>query len=228
MELDSLKPPIRLFAYAMIAAPVLLLVSDIATNQFDDDNARTMLTNVADNQALHYVGNLVGALGAVCLVVAVVGVGLFVATKRRRLGTIAGSIAAFGAVWVPGTWLLSIGVEHLAATDRNHAALAAFMDRADDSAALGLSWVVPFALLLGGLIALSIGLFNSRAVPRWIPIVMIVGILATFFAGDGVGSYVASLLMIAGLGGLGVTLLRGSTETAATPLPPDTTAPATA
>ena len=226
MELDSQRVPTRLFAYAMIAAPVLFLVSDIVTSGINDDSQSKLLTNVANDQARHYLGNLIGILGAVCLVVAVLGVALLVKSKRRRLGTIAGGVSLFGALFLPGMWLMGTNLEHMAATDRARGLLAGFLDRADDSTVLALSWVIPFGLLMLGLIALAVGLFNSRLVPRWIPVVLALGIVVTFVSEDGAASYVSSALMIAGLGGLGVEMLRASREPMATPLPPDATAPA--
>jgi hypothetical protein len=226
MQMDSLRVPVRAFAYAMIAAPLLFLVSDLLTSGIWEDDQAAFLANVAANESRHYIGGLVGVLGAVCLFVAVAGIALLVSTKRRRLGMIAGGMALFGVMFMPGAWLMGTAFENVAATDPARTALAAFFERSEDSAALGVAWIVPFSLLGIGTIALAVGLFIGRVVPRWIPVALMLGIVATFVADGGVSGYVASALMIIALGGIGFTLLRGSGEAPASPQPPEMAAPA--
>ncbi|HEV2062174.1 MAG TPA: hypothetical protein VGR12_04910, partial [Solirubrobacteraceae bacterium] len=60
-----------LLGVSLIAAPLLILVSDLLTRSIYDDKEALYLANIAENEARYYAGNLIGVVGALFIVGAV-------------------------------------------------------------------------------------------------------------------------------------------------------------
>jgi hypothetical protein len=65
--------------------------------------------------------------------------------------------------------------------------------------------------LLLGTILLGVGLFRARVVPRWTAVLILLSVVVSFFAGDGLLiPLISSTLGFIGLGAIGVMVLQQS------------------
>ncbi len=190
---------------ALVAAPLLLLVSNALTGTIYEDNQATYLANIADNEARFFAGNMIGAVGALFLAGAVLALIHLVRHRYPRYAKGAGGLALLGTLTMSGVWLVFSIIEYQMAQEANRAAMATFMNNADDSAAMAPLFVVWIASLLG-MVLLSAALLRAGTLPRWMPALMIVGFVLVFPA-EGALSVVADAVILAGMGSIGVAVL---------------------
>ena len=200
-----------LLGVSLIVGPLLLLISDAMTSGlYDGDNEVRYLADIADNKALYYAGNLVGAIGAVFLVGVVVALVHLVRVRKPRYAVVTGGLALLGVLTMSGVWLTFTIVELAMAKEPNREAMAALMRHSDDGGAMA-PLLVTFLGTILGLFLLAIGLLLARTVPRWMPVVIIVGAIVLFVADDALGP-VASIVLVAAFAPLGWRILHSSVE----------------
>jgi hypothetical protein len=201
-----------LLGISLIAAPLLILVGEVISSAvYDGDDYGRYLASIEDNGAAYYAGNLVGALGAVFLVGATVALIHLVRVRHTKFAAIVGGLTLLCVLAMPGVWLLSTAIEYQMANSPDQAAMARLLDQGEDEASLIPLMVMWLGMSLG-VILLAAGLLWSRTVPRWMPALMILAFVLLFIADDGVMSIVNSVLILAALGGIGVTILRASDD----------------
>ncbi len=191
---------------ALVAAPLFLLVSNALTRSIYDDNQATYLANIADNEARFFAGNMIGVVGALFLVGAVLALIHLVRHRYPRYAKGAGALALLGVLAMSGVWLVFSIIEYQMAQEANRAAMATFLTNADDSAAMAPLFVVWIGSLLG-MVLLGAALLRAGTLPRWMPALMIVGFVLVFPA-EGVLSVVADAVILAGMGSIGLAVLR--------------------
>jgi hypothetical protein len=200
-----------LLGVALIAAPVLMFASDVATSGiYDGNDERRYLAAIADNEGLYYAGNLLGAIGALFVVGAVVALIHLVRVRHPGFAKVAGGIALVGAITMSGVWLTFTLVELELARSSDRAAMAAVIASSEDSAAMAPLFVTWIGISLG-LLLLAAGLWRARTVPRWMA-ALLAGSVVVLFFGEGALSIVASVLMAGALIPIGVLVLRSSVE----------------
>jgi len=145
----------------------------------------------------------------------VVGVMGFLQQRGAWLGLIGGAFVAIGVVffaaWVGAEGFVSSALASLPANEQ--AALAPAMHAIIvPRSALSFVETTSF-LLIAGWLALAIGLFAARTVPRWMSVAMGVGALLL------IGSVLAiqfgvvgAAALAVGVGGIGLQVLKGSHE----------------
>ena len=218
-----------LLGASLIAAPLLILISDLFTlGLYDGDDERRYLADIADNEALYYTAGLVGALGAVFLVGAVVALIHLVRVRKPTFALIAGGIALFGAITFSGVWMTFTLVEYEMAQSPERDGMVRLLADSEDSGAFAPLFVTFIGTFLG-LALLAIGLLMARTVPRWMAAAMLIGFLAVFFLEDAV-PVIGSVILTAALGSIGALVLRSSLEEweagdLSQPAPPAATAP---
>ena len=191
---------------ALVAAPLFILISNALTSSIYVDNQATYLANIADNEARFFAGNMFGVVGAMFLAGAVLALIHLVRHRYPRYAKGAGALALVGALAMSGVWLVFSIVEYQMAQEANRAAMATFMTNAEDSAAMAPLFVTWIGSLLG-MVLLGAALLRAGTLPRWMPALMIVGFVLVF-PSEGALSVVADALILAGMGSIGVAVLR--------------------
>lgn len=191
---------------ALIAAPLLILISNALTASIYNDNHATYLANIADNEAMFLAGNIIGVVGAMFLAGAVLALIHLVRHRYPRYAKGAGGLALVGVLAMSGVWLVFSIIEFAMAQEANQAAMVTFMTNAQDSAAMAPLFVVWIGSMLGTAL-LGAALLRAGTLPRWMPVLMIAGFVLTFPA-EGALSVAADALILAGMGSIGVAVLR--------------------
>ena len=198
----------------MILAPLTVGASDLIRLSVEkgDLGTRDQLTVIAASPSMWQAAMILNMLGVILSVPAVLGL-LHLLHDR-------------GAVWGHvGGGLYLVGVLGLAAHNAGYygtlaAASAPGVDQdqavrfvqAGETIPGNAVWLLMFlAGLLLGTILLGVGLLRARVVPRWTAVLMLLSVVVSFFAGDGLLiPLVSSTLGFVGLGAIGVMLLRQS------------------
>jgi hypothetical protein len=194
----------------MVAAPLLLAASDLV-DPADSDNDAKYVAQVAAHHKAHWLAGFLMLLGAVALLGAVVGVAHLVRTRKPALANVAGPIAAAGAMAMAGWAVVTMGVDTAIARGPDRSAMVALYHDTSNSSDVAPN-VILFVLMILAVIALAVGLYRARVVPR--PLAVLLGLsMPALFAGEsGAAQVIASLLFIAGMGGVGVTVLKRSDD----------------
>ena len=120
----------------------------------------------------HPVGTLImifgGMLGVVLLLIGFQAVARALRESAPRAARTGGALTFVGALGFFGVHVLML-LSYAAAGFEDRAAAVALLDHIGASP-LGLVLLVPFLLgMFGGALALTIGLFRTSGVPRWVP-----------------------------------------------------------
>ena len=143
---------------------------------------------------------------------AVLGIAHLVRPRKPALANVAGPIAAVGTMAMAGWAVITFGLDDGLGRNPNRAAMVSLYHDVTNSADVAPNIVLMFLMMLA-VIALSVGLYRARVVPRVLAVLLGVSMVALFMSGDGgAGQWVASALFIAGMGGLGLTVLGRSDE----------------
>jgi hypothetical protein len=198
----------------MILAPLTVGASDLIRLSVEkgDPGAREQLTLIAASPSMWQAAMILNMLGVILSMPAVLGL-LHLLHDR-------------GAVWGHvGGGLYLIGVLGLAAHNAGYygtlaAASAPGVDQDQAVRFVQAAETIPgnvvwlLTLLAGsllGTILLGVGLFRARVVPRWTAVLMLLSVVVSFFAGDGLLiPLISSTLGFIGLGAIGGMVLRQS------------------
>jgi hypothetical protein len=194
----------------MVAAPVLLLVSDLVDPANSDNDAR-YVAQVAAHHKAHWLAGFLMLLGGVALLGAVLGIAHLVRTRKPALANVAGPIGAAGALAVGGWAVISMGVDPALARSPDRAAMVKLYHDASNSSDVAPN-VVLFVLMMLAIIALSVGLYRARVVPRVLAVLLGLAMPLLFISNGGAMSVIAGVVFIVGMGGIGVTVLGRSDE----------------
>lgn len=201
-----------LLGVCLIGAPLLIGIGEIISSSvYSGDDYARYLASIEDNGAAYYAGNLVGAVGALLLVGAVVALIHLIRVRHAKYAAIVGGLALLTVGLMPGVWLMSTMAEYEMAMSADQAAMATLLDGAEDSATAIPLFVVWIGMTLS-VILLAAGLLWSRTVPQWMPALLIAGFVLLFISDEGVLGIITSLLLLVGLGAIGATVLRSSVD----------------
>jgi uncharacterized protein DUF4386 len=210
----------------LIAAPVLLLIAAIVSPDVDDDNKAKELANIAAHKGSYLTGNLLWLLAAIVLIGASVGIIHMFRGRKVGLGQVAGSLMIMAGAVSFGWYAFAI-VEYEMVNNSgiDRAAMAKFLDKADETAPI-IPFIVLFLLgVVVGLVLLGVAAWRRRMVPAWSAVLIAVaGVVAFFGESKGV-EIVDFVILIAGLVPLGLVALRMSDEEWDSPREPVPPAP---
>jgi hypothetical protein len=195
----------------MVAAPLLFTVSDVFDRKVDSDDDAKYVAQLAAHHQAHWWAGFFMMLGALALLGAVLGVAHLVRTRKPALANVAGPIAAAGTMAMLGWAVITMGVDPGIGRSPNRAAMVAFWHDVSSSSDVAPN-IVLMALLMLGVIALSVGLYRGRVVPRVLAVLLGVSMVALFLADGGAGQWIASAIFIVGMSGIGLTVLGRSDE----------------
>jgi hypothetical protein len=133
----------------------------------------------AANPTLAAVGLVVGTIAVPFLLLALVAMAQLIRPRMPKLGTTAMVLGFVGALGFLGIHAVSI-VDYAAVDQPDRDAMVALLESAQSSP-LALLILVPFLLGMAGSVLLtSIGYLRTRAVPIWIPVVLLVFLVLDF------------------------------------------------
>jgi hypothetical protein len=195
----------------MVATPVFLAAANFFDRNISSDNDAKYIAQVAAHHKAHWVSGLCWMLAAITLVGAMLGIAHLVRTRKPALANVAGPLAAAGSMAMLGWGVLSMGVDTALARNPHRAAMVSLYHDASNSNDVAPNVLLMFILLLA-IIALAVGLWQTRTVPRALAAILGLAMVAVFMSDSGAGQVVASALLLVGLGGIGLTVLGRSDE----------------
>jgi preprotein translocase subunit Sec61beta len=221
-----------LLGVSLIAAPLLIGIGELISSPvYGGDDYAKYLASIEEHGTAYYAGNVLGALGALFLVGAVVAMIRLVRVRHPKYAIGVGALALLCVIPLSGMWMMSTVAEYQMANSPDQAAMARLLTEGEEAASAIPLMVVWIGMTLA-VILLAAGLLWSRTVPRWMPALLIVAFLLLFVGDEGVLGVVTTLAVFAALGGIGITILRSSEDEweagdLAGARPPAATAPAT-
>jgi hypothetical protein len=191
----------------MVATALLSVLSILLEPAFPE-TATQRLTAIDEGGTGAAVSAMAFALAQLPFLVAAVAIAGMVAPRAPRLAWIGGVLAAlggFGHAVFGGVALTQLA---LATDAANRDAMAAVVDRVESGPAVAFMAMGLLGTVLG-LVCLSIGLFRTRVVPRWVPAALW-AFLVVEFVGTGLTEWAtpaAGALYLAALSGTALALL---------------------
>ena len=209
---DAISSIRRTAAVSLITAAVLSAVSVVLQpNLSGDAGGRLAAIHAAGPRA--DVSAVAFVVSQLPFIFGVIGIGSLVRDRAPRLagiGTVLGVIGGFGHAVFGGVSM----AELLMAADTSHGAALAGFDETLQSSPVMMFALAGLAGTVLGLLLLSIGLFRTRVVPVWVP-VLLWAFLLLEFAGGGISSYasdLAAVLLLVACVALARTLRCTATE----------------
>jgi hypothetical protein len=196
-----------LAALSLLAAPLMLFLGALIGPDLDDDAVKR-LAEIPDNEAAYVIGGILFLIAPLVLIPGMVGTIHLLRRGRVTLGQIGAALITIGGLATMAFYGYG-AVEYIAATEAglDRAQMAELLDASEES---GL--VIPVIILfLGGLvlgsILLAIGLWRSRVVPVWAPIVLVLSTLVNFFGESKAIEVISFVLLFAGLAPVAMKIL---------------------
>lgn len=177
-------------AVALIAAPLLMLVSVVLAPKFPGGFA-DRLAAVDEGGTSAAVSAVTFALAQLPFIIGVLAIGHLLRDRAPILSNVGTSVAVLGGFGHSVFGGISLAILAMAADAPNRAIHAALLEQIESGPAavfmaMGLLGTVLGILLLG------IGLFRARVVPRWVPI-LLWAFLAVEFAGSALSEWASSV-----------------------------------
>lgn len=203
-------------AGACVLCGVLVTLGFALNPAADADTGTALRDQVADTPEAFYWGTVLAAFGLVLLAAVGLAVMRLVRGRGRVLATIGGMLLVVGGAGAAaGTFMYGAVVTAMVESGEDPEAVARLLDHLEDSSRTGLAFMAGFPSFALGVVVCIAALVVSRAVARWIPAALGLGLIGVFVLGDGDLHSVADVVLAAGLAGIGVTLLRRTAERAA-------------
>lgn len=177
-------------AVALIAAPLLMLVSVVLAPKFPG-GFTDRLAAVDEGGTSAAVSAVTFALAQLPFIIGVLAIGHLLRDRAPILSNVGTSVAVLGGFGHSVFGGISMAILAMAADAPNRAIHAALLEQIESGPAavfmaMGLLGTVLGILLLG------IGLFRARVVPRWVPI-LLWAFLAVEFAGSALSEWASSV-----------------------------------
>jgi hypothetical protein len=195
----------QLLVMSMLLAGASLVIGHWLSVDSDQSTAG-FISDFAAHRARGIAGGLLLSVGAFLLLPTVVGALQVVRARGARLATVGAVVAAIGAIALgAGDVMITLVVGTLVKSDPGLA--RSVVGIAEDSGLAGLPFQFAPALFLG-FILLAIAMLRARSVTRWVPILLIVGVvcIGAFSTGGGLRAGIATLPFGVAVAALGVQL----------------------
>jgi hypothetical protein len=195
----------------LIAGPLVALIGGLVAPWEGTEETTAWLRVLAENPVRGQIGAVLFYLGYMLIAVGIFGMIHLLRSRAVVLGHIAGALAIWGWVTMPGL-LVSDFYELSLAESLGPEQGATIVDRVEEyagSAVMG----VPVFLGMIGLLLLAVALWRAEFVPAWVPLVLLVGFVAGFYDAYSLAFFtIWWALWLATLGYIGVKILRMSGE----------------
>lgn len=199
---------------ALIAGPLLVLISSIVSPETDHSNKLKELAAVSAHKGPYLLSGVIFLISALFLMLGAVGlIKMFRGPRGVTLGQVAGVFLLFGSA-VSFGWYGLGAVEYEMVNQKgiDRGAMAQLLHKADNASSL-LPLIIIFLLgIVLGLILLGIAAWRTGVVPRGLAALLILEGPISFFANGKVGSIVSGVILLVALGSLGRRALSMSDE----------------
>jgi hypothetical protein len=162
----------------LIAGPLVVLIGGLVANWEENDTTAAYLQALAESPTRAQISAVLLSFGFVLVAVGVFGIIHLLRHRAVVLGHVAGVLAVWGWVTLPGLLITDFYDLSLAQWSDRQAAIA-ISDRAENyvgSAVMG----VPVLLGMIGLLLLGVALSRARFAPVWVPAILVLGWIISF------------------------------------------------
>lgn len=195
----------------LIAGPLAALIGGLVAPWEGTDERTAWLRVLAENPLRGQISAVLLYLGYLLVAVGIFGMIHLLRSRAVVLGHVAGALAIWGWVTMPGlliTDFYDLSLAESLGPERG----ATIVDRVDEyvgSAVMG----VPVLLGMIGLLLLAVALWRAGAAPAWVPLVLLVGNAAGFYDAYSLAFFsIWWALWLVALGYVGLKVLRMSDE----------------
>jgi hypothetical protein len=187
-----------LLTSSLVLAPTLILANSLVATDVDFDDRADVVARAAEDPGMWQLKTLLGMFGFMLLVPAAIAAGRLVRRRRPVLALLSTMLIGASAIVIAGAILHEFTLAAAAGLDVE--VIAEYDTRVDELG--GLVVLIPmFFAGLVGLLLLAAGLWRSKATPLWVPILLAISILASFFVDPGIiDSILQAGLLVAFLG----------------------------
>jgi hypothetical protein len=191
----------------LIAGPLVTLIGGLVTPWEKKETTAAYLLALAENPTQAQISAVLLYFGFLLTAVGIFGIIHLLRHRAVVLGHIAGVLAVWGWVTLPGLLVSDFYDLSLAQWSNRQDAIA-ISERAGGyigSAVIG----IPALLGFIGLVLLGVALWRAKLAPLWMPVVVLAGTVITQFGPPGAGSWALGTgLLLASLGYVGLRILR--------------------
>ena len=163
----------------LIAGPLTALIGGLVAPWEGTDDTVAWLQVLVENPIRGQIGAVLFYLAYVLIAVSIFGMVHLLRSRAVVLGHIAGALAIWGWVTMPGL-LVSDFYDLSLAESFGPEQGATIVDRTDEyvgSAIVG----IPVLLGMVGLLLLAVALWRAGLAPTWVPLVLVIGFAAGFY-----------------------------------------------
>ncbi|MGH3090535.1 MAG: DUF4386 family protein [Rubrobacteraceae bacterium] len=198
----------------LIAGPLVTIVGGLVSPWEGTETSAGYLQSLSENPARWQVSAVLFYFGFLLTAVGVFGMIHLVKHRAVVLANIAGVLAVWGWVTLPGLLVSNFQDLSLAESLDIQQAVAV-SERALEYVG---ATIQSMPVLLGflGMALLGVALWREKVAPVWVPVVLVIGIAADLVPSSvvppGINFTVSSGLLFAGLGYVGLKILRMSDE----------------
>jgi hypothetical protein len=203
----------RTFAgISLIAASLLFLLATAIDPAWADDTGE-YLNEVAADKGLYLLAGILNLIAALLLIPGLLGVIHLLRRRRVTVGQIGAALVMIGAVAIASTYVISV-IEIVGTGDElDRGQIVTLLDEAEESAEAAPIFVMLLLGLVLGSILLAIGLWRQRAVPIWVPVVLVLSSVAGFVGGESqASSLISSAILAVSLIAIGLRILSVSDD----------------
>jgi hypothetical protein len=186
----------RPLAVALVVTPVLWLAAAAVSPALKSDSA-AQLTVVAQHADRWFGYTALLTLGTILFVPAILGIMRLTRACMPRLTLVGGALLGYGTIIAVGDVMSQLTTWQMATGHADRAQMAALLDRTNNAGGSALFFAPGGLAFLVGSILLTIALVRTRAVPVWVSVTFLLGIIAQLvgFSSSSVAVIVASAVL---------------------------------
>ena len=195
----------------MVLAPLLFVVAFVVSPRLET-SAGKQLAVAADNLDRYYIANLIGMVGLILVVPAVLGLMHMLRERRPQYGAIGGGLTMIGILMSLVGCGVGFVVWQMATDGVQPADVTALHGVMHATGSVVPLYIVPLVGIVG-VVALGAGLYLARVVDWWMALFFAAGVVCiniAFPAGILALGIVGAALMLVGLGSMGLMVLSES------------------
>lgn len=192
----------------LIAAP---LVAGLALLVHPGEGEAGLVGSIAENPGRTEAASLLIILSSVLFVPALMGILNLVRDRGVTLVHLGVGLMLIGVIGHAVWTTFQIVMVALVQSDINQSQLAAAVEgEGPIPVGLMIGLVMFMAGFFGGILVLAVGLWRSRAVARWIPMLLLLSFFTDFMPGGKIGPLLGAAVAVVCFGAIGLKLLAMS------------------
>ena len=170
-------------ATGLVLGP-LLFALDASIDPAWAERDAAYLAEVAGNEARYVTAEIASTIGALLMIVGMIGVMRMLRRRRMTFGQVAAGMVMLGFIGLAGSFAFSV-LDLAMADFGDRQAMIELRGELQDSAAYKAFWLVFFSIgVLLGLILLAVVIYRRRVVQQWSAAGIAVAVLLLYLGGD--------------------------------------------